>query len=76
MCGHFFKNPKQTSVHIHAPWTLYNMADNGSFFFVKIIRMVFSFIIFHLIQIAAVVSLHLFVSIHYLINLESIILLF
>lgn len=31
MCGHFFKNPKQTSVHIHAPWTLYNMADNGSF---------------------------------------------
>lgn len=29
----FFKNPKQTSVHIHSPWTLYtgNMADNGSF---------------------------------------------
>lgn len=33
MCGHFFKNPKQTSVQIHSPWTLYtgNMADNGSF---------------------------------------------
>lgn len=31
MCGNFLKNPKQTSVHIHSPWTLYNMADNGSF---------------------------------------------